>query len=72
MRELRVVVTPSTVETGGRYAELYAALRKAGTPIPTNDMWIAAAALSTGAVLLTFDRHFSRIDGLARRVLDPE
>lgn len=46
-----------------------AALRKKGRPVPTNDAWIAAHALETGAHLVSFDRH-SYIDGLAW--LDPE
>jgi tRNA(fMet)-specific endonuclease VapC len=32
--------------------------------MPTNDIWIAAHALESGAELLTFDRHFESIDGL--------
>jgi len=39
-------------------------LRKLGTPIPINDVWIAAHALETGSVLVTYDDHFSRIPGL--------
>ena len=35
-----------------------------GNPIPTNDIWIAAAALSLGASLLTGDSHFEKINGL--------
>ncbi|MCF7914925.1 MAG: hypothetical protein K9L66_07165 [Spirochaetaceae bacterium] len=36
-------------------------LKLQGTPIPTNDIWIAAVTFETGAVLLTEDRHFSVI-----------
>lgn len=50
--------------TADRYALVYAALRKKGTPIPTNDMWIAASCLEHGAALLTLDRHFEQIGGL--------
>lgn len=46
------------------YAEVYARLREAGRPIPTNDLWIAATALETGSVLLTRDAHFRSIAGL--------
>ena len=51
--------------TADRFARLYSALRKRGTPIPTNDMWIAAHTLEIGAELMTMDRHFESIDGLA-------
>ena len=50
--------------TADRYAMVYAALRKAGTPIPTNDMWIAATCLEHGAGLLTLDAHFGCVGGL--------
>ena len=52
------------------YAEILAALRKAGTPIPTNDIWVAAQAMETGAELLSFDRHYDAVDGLAWRRLE--
>lgn len=50
--------------TADRYALVYAALRRQGTPIPTNDLWIAASCLEHGAALLTFDRHFECVGGL--------
>lgn len=40
------------------YAEVFRVLRKQGTPVPQNDMWIAAIALSSGSPLLTEDAHF--------------
>lgn len=43
------------------YAELVVELKAAGTPIPTNDIWIAALSLRDGASVLTFDRHFELI-----------
>jgi predicted nucleic acid-binding protein len=55
-------VTPLTAERFGRVA---AALRRRGKPIPTNDAWIAAHALETGADLVSFDRHFEWIEGVA-------
>lgn len=45
----------------GAYAEIVAALRRAGTPIPTNDIWIAAAAIDTSSTVLTYDPHFDLI-----------
>jgi len=46
-------------------AECYAAildhLRRGGTPIPTNDIWIAASAMQHGLAVVTTDRHFQFI-----------
>ena len=50
--------------TADNYALIYAALRRKGKPIPTNDLWIAASALEHGAGLLTLDAHFAEVDGL--------
>ena len=47
-----------------RYGILVKMLRKMGTPIPANDIWIAAAALETGSRLVTYDSHFDCIPGL--------
>ncbi|HMA63830.1 MAG TPA: type II toxin-antitoxin system VapC family toxin [Chitinispirillaceae bacterium] len=47
-----------------RYGIIVKELRQKGSPIPTNDIWIAATALETGARLLTFDKHFEHIPGL--------
>jgi tRNA(fMet)-specific endonuclease VapC len=61
-----VSVLDATQSVARRYGEVWAMLRRAGTPIPTNDIWIAAATLDCGGRLLTFDAHFERISGLAR------
>ena len=53
-----VSVLPVTRRTGRIYAQLFIGLKKAGTPIPTNDIWIAASALECGGLLLTNDHHF--------------
>ncbi len=50
----------------GIFAEVKHALKRAGTPLPLNDVWIAAQALETGAVVATFDAHFASISGLRR------
>ena len=47
-----------------RYGEVFVALKRAGTPIPVNDIWIAAATLDCGGRLLTFDDDFRRVVGL--------
>lgn len=51
------------------YAEIVAALRWAGTPIPTNDAWIAAVAAREGATVLTHDAHFERVARIGVRLL---
>lgn len=56
---------PVTLVTADRFARIAAALRRKGRPIPTNDVWIAAQAMESGADLVSFDRHFGEIDGLA-------
>ncbi|MCK6538279.1 MAG: type II toxin-antitoxin system VapC family toxin [Polyangiaceae bacterium] len=60
----RVTVLPVSLTTADRFGRIAAALRKAGTPIPTNDIWIAAHAYESGAELITFDGHFSAVSGL--------
>lgn len=56
-----VEVLPVDSETSRQYAEIVAELRKAGTPIPTNDIWIAATAARNGTTVLTCGDHFERI-----------
>ena len=53
-----------TRETGEFWKSVRLDLRKNGTPIPINDVWIAAQALETGSVLVTYDDHFARVPGL--------
>jgi len=60
----RVTVLPVTRTTADRFGRIAAMLRKAGTPIPSNDIWIAAHAVESGAELLSFDAHFAAVPGL--------
>jgi tRNA(fMet)-specific endonuclease VapC len=46
------------------YAEIFADLRRNGTPIPTNDLWIAAIAKAHNLILTTNDEHFQHVNGL--------
>ena len=57
-----VPVGPTTAD---RYSRIAASLRAKGSPIPTNDVWIAAHAMETGADLVSADRHFESVDGIA-------
>ena len=51
--------------TADRYSRIAASLRAKGRPIPTNDVWIAAHAMETGADLVSADGHFQHVDGIA-------
>jgi tRNA(fMet)-specific endonuclease VapC len=59
------VLLPSR-ETAEHYARLFVQLKRAGTPVPDNDLWIAALALEHDLRLVTRDRHFQRIPQLLR------
>ncbi len=56
-----VTVGPVTAD---RYSRIAAALRAKGRPIPTNDVWIAAHAMETGADLVSADAHFKHVEGI--------
>jgi tRNA(fMet)-specific endonuclease VapC len=56
----------ATEETPQIYGEIQDRLKRAGTPIPINDIWIASACIETGSRLVTFDQHFDLIPGLRR------
>ena len=69
---LRNLLSKSTVgvllmsqETAERYARLFVQLKRARTPIPDNDLWIAALALEHDLLLITRDKHFKQIPQLA-------
>ena len=75
MDELKQFLAHSAVETiyltevsSDRYARIAAKLKQQGTPIPSNDIWIAAQTMETGAELVTLDHHFKNINGLVYRL----
>jgi tRNA(fMet)-specific endonuclease VapC len=49
-------------ETTDVYARLYTQLRRAGTPIPTNDLWIASLAVQHELPVFSRDRHFRKVE----------
>lgn len=53
-----------TRETAEQYARLFVQLKRAGTPVPDNDLWIAALVLEHDLVLITRDRHFRHVPQL--------
>ncbi|MDD5223466.1 MAG: type II toxin-antitoxin system VapC family toxin [bacterium] len=56
-------------ETTVHYSEIIVQLRKAGKPLPTNDIWIAAVAAREGATVVTFDEHFEAIQRIGLLIL---
>ena len=61
-----VRVLPVDQETSGHYAQIRAELKKAGKPVPSNDLWIGALCRQHRLSLLTRDSHFDAVRGLRR------
>jgi tRNA(fMet)-specific endonuclease VapC len=55
-------ILPYDPEVEWRYAEIKTALRRAGRPVPDNDIWIAACALASDLPLVHLDAHFDEIE----------
>ncbi|HTW95612.1 MAG TPA: type II toxin-antitoxin system VapC family toxin [Tepidisphaeraceae bacterium] len=53
-------------DTTHHYALIYQQLRQRGTPVPTNDLWIAALAVQYELVLFSRDPHFQHVPQIAR------
>ena len=64
----RVTLQSATPTIAERWAYTRAKNTKNGTPIPENDIWIAATALDAGARLVSYDHHFDAVAGLIRLV----
>ena len=60
----RVKVIYPDSETTHYYARIYAQLRKAGSPIPANDLWIAALSMQHVVPLYTLDAHFKKVESI--------
>ena len=67
----KVVCVFSTEQTVENYGELMAGLAKAGTKIPTNDVWIGAFAKEHGAAILSFDGHMKYMTSLGVDLISP-
>jgi len=57
----RVSIVEIDEETSERYAVIVQSLRMKGTPIPSNDLWIAASAMQHGLKVLTTDKHYLEV-----------
>jgi len=64
LRKPSVKILNATSETAEVFGMVKQDLKKAGTPLPINDVWIAAHALETGSTLVTYDGHFKKIAGI--------
>jgi len=53
-------------QTAVSYAALRSELKAAGTPIPSNDVWIAALCRQHAVPILSRDRHFDLVSGIQR------
>lgn len=70
LREPQMKILPVTESVSRQYGKIFVQLRRAGTPLPANDMWIAATVIDHGSCLVTFDHDFERISTLDSIVLD--
>ncbi|MEE8587006.1 MAG: type II toxin-antitoxin system VapC family toxin [Acidobacteriota bacterium] len=61
----RVHLLDITPDSADFYASIVTSLRRAGTPIPTNDIWIAATAMQYTLPIVTTDPHFERVGQVA-------
>lgn len=59
-----VEIINATTETSEFFAHIKNQLKKKGTPIPINDVWIAAHVFESGSTLVTYDKHFRKIPGI--------
>ena len=62
-------VVDVTALTARIYGRVFSVIRNAGTPIPLNDIWIAAATIESNGLLLTFDTDFKSVPDLAVTIL---
>lgn len=62
----RVTVLYPDEQTTHHYATVFSQLRSAGTPIPTNDLWIASLVIQHELILYTRDQHFSFVPQIPR------
>ena len=59
-------VLPVDDETAGHYAQIRGELKKAGLPIPSNDLWISALSRQYRVPVMSRDQHFDGVQGVKR------
>ncbi|MFC2171561.1 type II toxin-antitoxin system VapC family toxin [Acidobacteriota bacterium] len=67
LKKPTVRILNATTDTAEVFAFVKSNLRKAGKPIPINDVWIASHAIETGSALVSYDKHFKDVSGLLLR-----
>ena len=60
----KVELAEAQIKTALIYGNIYSELKKGGTPVSSNDIWIAACAIETGSTIVTYDKHFLKIPGV--------
>ena len=66
LEDVAVKVVEISEDVADAYARIFRVLRKNGTPIPQNDLWIAACAIMKGAAVYSSDSHFANVPLLER------
>jgi len=64
LKSSRVHIQHTTIETVDIFSSIRVKLKQQGTPIPIHDIWIASHAMEMGSTLMSYDKHFTYIDGL--------
>jgi tRNA(fMet)-specific endonuclease VapC len=57
-------VVDAVKETAKHYGEIKTQLRKNGTPIPENDIWLSATAIENDLILISRDKHLKMVENL--------
>lgn len=66
---LKIEMIDVNADVARKCADIYRSLERKGTPIPINDVWIAACCMEVGGTLLTRDQHFEAVDQIEMIVL---
>ncbi len=64
LRKPSVKILNATSETAEVFGMVKQELKKAGTPLPINDVWIAAHKRETGSTSVPYDSHFKNMAGI--------
>ena len=64
LNQVQVSVLDIDEQVAREFGNIKFKLKKSGNPIPTNDIWIAALAITNNSTLISRDKHFNKIEGL--------